>query len=347
MTLRICIRVVQLSALLGDDYKKHANAAVTRLHSLLTQDMTTKAPPSPMFYYVLVTTIDGLMTATRAGFNRVSRALLAFVQQLLPLCRGEMLQYLRAQNTAAEHIEEFLQGMESAEPEAVVRRLETFPAWIIAITWARTSAESDAESFRAQAAITQGIKSKGDQAAAEHAQKMTEQFANISCSGQDRLDEDWERLAPQEIKRLAGVCQQLHEIQANGAYQWRRVMRTLKSGRGPWGTAEAVVNWKLDKTENYSRMRLKMCRNHTFDHHDGAAVNYGTSSPPPEPQETPLQSLAFPKGVQEEIDEEPSPEPVSAPPATGDAAGAASVEKLLLETECELIGPLKLVHGTL
>lgn len=70
---------------------------------------------------------------------------------------------------------------------------------------------------------------------------------------------------------------------------WKRTFRSLKSGRGPWGTEEAVgrnfirlqfdhlVHWKLDKTENFSRMRLKKKRNYNFDRHVGAS-DYGPDS---------------------------------------------------------------------
>eukprot|EP01107_Rhizomastix_libera_P015255 TRINITY_DN5536_c0_g1_i1.p2 TRINITY_DN5536_c0_g1~~TRINITY_DN5536_c0_g1_i1.p2 ORF type:complete len:964 (+),score=216.54 TRINITY_DN5536_c0_g1_i1:3477-6368(+) len=57
---------------------------------------------------------------------------------------------------------------------------------------------------------------------------------------------------------------------------WKNVMKSLETGRGPWCNTEkdVEIRWKLDKTENFSRMRLRKKINRHFDPHIGCALNY-------------------------------------------------------------------------
>lgn len=49
---------------------------------------------------------------------------------------------------------------------------------------------------------------------------------------------------------------------------WRSLLRNLTNERGAWVFDSNIVNkWKLDKTENFSRMRLKLKPNYHFDDH--------------------------------------------------------------------------------
>lgn len=92
-----------------------------------------------------------------------------------------------------------------------------------------------------------------------------------------------DRCKSQTINRLQQSCRSLREGNAEAAHKWRKIIRSLSSGNGPWGTAEAIVNWKLDEAENSSRMRVKMKRNYSFDIHDGAAVMSTRSRQPSAP----------------------------------------------------------------
>ena len=80
------------------------------------------------------------------------------------------------------------------------------------------------------------------------------------------------RLLLAEGERIGKVLAHFEEEEVNASRQWKRILRNLKNERGPWGEAEGVVHWKLDKTENYSRMRLKLKRNYNFNDHADAAL---------------------------------------------------------------------------
>ncbi|TPX43799.1 hypothetical protein SeMB42_g04580 [Synchytrium endobioticum] len=54
--------------------------------------------------------------------------------------------------------------------------------------------------------------------------------------------------------------------------QWAALSRALSSERGVWAALETTVHWKLDASENSSRMRRKLSPNLDYDDHlDGAA----------------------------------------------------------------------------
>ena len=60
---------------------------------------------------------------------------------------------------------------------------------------------------------------------------------------------------------------------------WRNILRSLTNERGPWATTEDnKIYWKLDNTENFSRMKLKLKQNYKFDAHQGAAKEIKQSS---------------------------------------------------------------------
>eukprot|EP01105_Mastigella_eilhardi_P025380 TRINITY_DN68_c0_g1_i2.p1 TRINITY_DN68_c0_g1~~TRINITY_DN68_c0_g1_i2.p1 ORF type:complete len:2854 (-),score=674.35 TRINITY_DN68_c0_g1_i2:50-7438(-) len=163
-----------------------------------------------------------------------------------------------------------------------------------------------------------------------------------------------DHLVTPEINHMKKISMDIYESNVKAAYMWKRILRDMKSGRGPWGTVEAVVHWKLDKTENYSRMRLKKKRNNNFDRHAGAAFDYDHE---PLPQPTPLPpQLVFPpseKGANNsggtgtgtedsgEWDEK-SEVGVSLPSQSQD-----DEEKIIYKAHCELIAPLKVTPGSL
>eukprot|EP01132_Coremiostelium_polycephalum_P009076 gene9076-11116_t len=76
-----------------------------------------------------------------------------------------------------------------------------------------------------------------------------------------------------ECERRSIIIQNYRQSTSSTTAQWRRILRSLTNERGPWGTTESVVHWKLDKTENSSRMRHKLKRNYKFDEHLNCAIS--------------------------------------------------------------------------
>ncbi|KAF2072405.1 hypothetical protein CYY_006280 [Polysphondylium violaceum] len=90
-----------------------------------------------------------------------------------------------------------------------------------------------------------------------------------------------------ECERRSVYLTSTREQLNNTTVQWRKILRSLTNERGPWGTTESLVHWKLDKTENTSRMRLKLKRNYKFDEHLNCAI--ADESLPNAQQEVPQQ----------------------------------------------------------
>jgi hypothetical protein len=108
------------------------------------------------------------------------------------------------------------------------------------------------------------------------------------------------RLRQLEASRLDQVQRKFTEITRASALSWRHILRSVPlslfvwigvmlmpcqvtNERGAWGVEQMVgQRWKLDKTEDVSRRRMRLRRNYDFDPHTGCAANshddpHGTS----------------------------------------------------------------------
>lgn len=155
------------------------------------------------------------------------------------------------------------------------------------------------------------------------------------------------------------------------ARQWRKVLRALKNERGPWGTKDTQVRWKLDRLENYLRMRLKMKRNYNFnEHRDAVRAPSSAMSMVPESPEDVLKSILpsvrkdfflassdtdasrpdLSKLELEDADTESSrpAQPASAPVGSSPApTPGMQAEKIIFSVACEMIRPMRVIKGIL
>eukprot|EP00727_Mastigamoeba_balamuthi_P007099 m51a1_g3009 putative beach domain-containing protein (2301) ;mRNA; r:833752-844561 len=182
-----------------------------------------------------------------------------------------------------------------------------------------------------------------------HTQQVVAWFDSVEeakvralSSGQEQLCELDTNLINPELKRLELLSQETKENNDQGALHWKRTLQALKSGRGPWGAAETVLYWKVDKTENYSRMRLKKKRNYNFDKHEGCAVVYGAAPPPEGAQALPSIPLVEGKAPLAELDmEDWHKEEHDA------AAEETTTLRTLLTVDCQWVRPVIVRKGTL
>ncbi|GAM18020.1 hypothetical protein SAMD00019534_011950 [Acytostelium subglobosum LB1] len=112
---------------------------------------------------------------------------------------------------------------------------------------------------------------------AKNLQLIDDREAEIFSGAEKKADADLKNidktlLFPERDRRIAllnGLQLTVYETAAH----WRRILRSLTNERGPWGTTESVVHWKMDKTENKSRMRRKLKRNYSFDEHANCTMD--------------------------------------------------------------------------
>lgn len=75
-------------------------------------------------------------------------------------------------------------------------------------------------------------------------------------------------LSSDESRRAASLLR-IEEEQQNVAEKWIHMLRALIDERGPWSANpfpnDGIVHWKLDKSEDAWRRRLKLRRNYHFD----------------------------------------------------------------------------------
>ena len=107
---------------------------------------------------------------------------------------------------------------------------------------------------------------------AQFEKKMMEEFQLI-----------YDRILQPEIDRKRLAYRKVENEQRIVQRNWRNILRSLTNERGPWShfhphSKHEKFYWKLDKTENFSRMRIKLKRNYNFNPHIGAAREFIQSS---------------------------------------------------------------------
>ena len=151
------------------------------------------------------------------------------------------------------------------------------------------------------------------------------------------------------------------------AWQWRKLLRELTDERASSSRHKLSADedhWKLDKTENFSRMRLKLRRNWNFDSHAGAAHEIARGiqlddseplPPPPPPPPPPVDPILQMKGLKlSDILDMTKPNGEEAKTEEEVRMGRKSVnsdgpseEKMVYSTGCHLITPMKATPGRL
>eukprot|EP01119_Soliformovum_irregulare_P006368 TRINITY_DN1829_c0_g1_i4.p1 TRINITY_DN1829_c0_g1~~TRINITY_DN1829_c0_g1_i4.p1 ORF type:complete len:2863 (-),score=933.99 TRINITY_DN1829_c0_g1_i4:39-8627(-) len=121
---------------------------------------------------------------------------------------------------------------------------------------------------------------------------------------------------------------------------WRRMLRELKNERAAWGTLDEIseTKWKLDKTENPSRMRMKLKPNRHFnDHRDALHKDTLQSQVPELPLVPPSKGFAI-ETPEADLWENPTED---IPPIEEE------VSKTIYSVACEWISPMRETKGTL
>uniref|UniRef100_A0A8C5MFF3 Neurobeachin-like protein 2 n=1 Tax=Leptobrachium leishanense TaxID=445787 RepID=A0A8C5MFF3_9ANUR len=134
--------------------------------------------------------------------------------------------------------------------------------------------------------------------------------------------------------------------------QWRSLRRLLACPRGAWADRNpAKVKWKLSSAETYSRMRLKLVPNNTFDSHAEASAlrdNLGTDQTQSVADSLPL-AVAKEAKVNELEDDQLGDEDLMFLENLDqvDSKEQNQREKLVFSEDCELITIVAVITGRL
>ena len=150
------------------------------------------------------------------------------------------------------------------------------PQWNIIMQWAQqtmTSSENEEKLFCQQidknrskilAGILQQDSNREDRLEPSQELKLETQINEIH-----------QKLLLPEIERKKLVVRKWKQFTISVRRKWRDLLRSLTNERAPWASNDqGKIYWKLDKIENFSRMRIRMKRNYNFDPHQGAARDY-------------------------------------------------------------------------
>uniref|UniRef100_A0AAY4CJR1 Neurobeachin-like protein 2 n=1 Tax=Denticeps clupeoides TaxID=299321 RepID=A0AAY4CJR1_9TELE len=149
-----------------------------------------------------------------------------------------------------------------------------------------------------------------------------------------------------ENSRYQNVQKQTLSQQGVVLRQWKSIQRLLNNERGAWALrVQPEVKWKLSSAETYSKMRLKLVPNYSYDPHTDAAAlrdNMGAESPRSSTETLPL-AVAKEAKVSEMEDDQLGDEDLF----LTEAEEESQKEKLILSEDCELITIVSVVPGRL
>ncbi|KAG2459437.1 NBEL1 protein, partial [Polypterus senegalus] len=168
---------------------------------------------------------------------------------------------------------------------------------------------------------------------------------------QEFFVEPFTRRARQENLRYNSMLKQMTLQHSATLRQWKAAYRELVCARGPWADrCPTPLHWKLSSAENYSRMRLKLVPNYSFDPHvDASALrdNLGVQHSQPSNESLLLEAAKQVKVSGLEDDMLDLPEEELAPGSTNEDGDQNQKEKLVITEDCELITVMDIIPGRL
>nr|XP_023698354.1 neurobeachin-like protein 1 isoform X3 [Paramormyrops kingsleyae] len=169
---------------------------------------------------------------------------------------------------------------------------------------------------------------------------------------QEQFVEPFSRRSRQENLRYNSMLKQLHSQHGAILRQWKAARRNLVCERGPWAEElQGKRHWRLSSVENYSRMRLKLVPNYSFDPHREASAlrdNLGMQQ-----QQTNAESLLLEAAKQVKVSDleddmldMPEDDPSGGNPMS-ETEEAVQREKMVLSEDCELVTVVDVIPGRL
>ncbi|KAH3755963.1 beach protein [Pelomyxa schiedti] len=173
-------------------------------------------------------------------------------------------------------------------------------------------------------------------------EKTKTEFDKLTVQANTMIETLLNQYVTPELQRLKGICTLIHEQESLADHEWKRIERNLQVG--DYEYEREAVHWKLDKTENYSRMRPKLKANWNFDPH--ATASKTSKSELHQNLEVPLLPTLQGKGGNVEI--EPSEDTdIQIKRAPAPQYSSSDLAVCLYEVQCEMITPYNKIAGSL
>uniref|UniRef100_A0A671M502 Neurobeachin-like protein 2 n=1 Tax=Sinocyclocheilus anshuiensis TaxID=1608454 RepID=A0A671M502_9TELE len=124
------------------------------------------------------------------------------------------------------------------------------------------------------------------------AQRRDKDRSDCKAKFQELIIDTYLKRMRTENSRYHGVQKMINSQQGVVWRHWKSLRRLLSSERRAWALrVQPEVNWKLSSAETYSKMRLKLVPNYSFDSHSDASAlrdNMGADSPRSSTEPIPL-----------------------------------------------------------
>ncbi|XP_033848417.3 neurobeachin-like protein 2 isoform X3 [Acipenser ruthenus] len=174
--------------------------------------------------------------------------------------------------------------------------------------------------------------------------------ADSKAKFQELIMEPYLKRMRSENLRYANMLKQINSHHSAVLRQWRSLRRLLTSQRGAWAERKEVeVRWKLSSAETYSKMRLKLVPNYSFDSHSEASAlrdNMGADHLHSPTESIPL-AVAKEAKVSEMEDDQLGDEDLVFLNNQVDEEEQNQKEKLVISEDCELITIVAVIQGRL
>ncbi|XP_062847864.1 neurobeachin-like protein 2 [Trichomycterus rosablanca] len=183
------------------------------------------------------------------------------------------------------------------------------------------------------------------------AQKREKDRADSKAKFQELIVDPYLKRIRSENSRYAST-QRLSNSQQGVVWKhWKSLRRLLTSERGTWADKDQPeVKWKLSSAETYSKMRLKLVPNYSFDTHCEASAlrdNMGADSPRSSTETLPLAVAKEAKVSDMEDDQLEDEDLLYIDSQVEEGEEDSQKEKLVLSEDCELITIVAVVPGRL
>ncbi|KAH3744448.1 neurobeachin 2 [Pelomyxa schiedti] len=346
LIVQLSFRVLAIASLLPDS-QTSVSSCVSRLQASISQELASHDPPSPRLYYILSQCIETLRIPEA---QPPANSLLILLQKLLRKVQPDVVSSFSSHKTNCD-FDLLLQQVGEFISNGTTNGLVS-NHWSALFQFSSERGDSYVNEQVSILPIVQQHYAKSDELSNKFIEQVKNDRRDLIRRGDELLDSLSNRIVFPELQRIKQISSEASAANIEAAYTWKHLLRELKDGRGPWAFIEGPTGktfWKLDKTENYSRMRLKKKQNYNFDKHIGAAAAAHGQEMPQRPE---LPKLAPPVGGkggsgEQNVDLELDADDIREEKTEVATVKDDDVTKVIYKTPCELITPLKVTPGSL
>ena len=340
IVLKISLNVIEE----GD--KQVCLEAIGKLRNLLAVDLLNyKYASSERVLYALSSLMLTLKktTANEMALEK-SKIIAPLVKEMVRVCISDLPPASDLQNfTERSSVMQFIDGLRA-------------PPLNLITNWAEKKRSTFTAEERSYAPLIDRYRIKANSSISQYFQREKKTELLNDKKLEEEIQMYCTKILEKEIERKTILLHKMEMDKKQIQRTWRNILRSLTNERAPWSTSnESTNHWKLDRSENYSRMKIKFKQNYNFDSHLGAAKDDMAELTPIKESEDSLKLFSGIKLLS--LENEDSADVLSSnnlenilieeSESNNNNSAGIIQEKLIVSLYCELITPLKKTIGKL